>query len=384
MTVRLYPTALQEGAFFDVLNVTRRIYNHFLEHRQKAYRRRKESVSYNSQTAMLTRWRRNDSRIATVPYNFSREALKRLDRAFKSFFRRVKDGAEPGYPRFKGRDRWRSFEVLQTGNYVRDGKIRVPKLGLVRCRNLRDFEGITRSLRIIRKADRWFAQLLIDDGQEAPPRRPIERTIGLDLGLTHFVVGSDGHAIPAPKYFRKLEQKLARAQREVSRKRKGSQNRRKAVVKLQRMHLRVVDARADFAHKLSKFYVDRYDLIAVEALNIENMIKGRLTKGIMDAAWNQFLWDLSYKAERAGMQVVAVNPRGTTQNCSQCGQVVPKTLRDRVHHCPSCGLKLSRDHNAARNILNRGLEIVSNTPGRGEIHACGEPGCRLVEAGSSS
>lgn len=384
-TVRLYPNKSQERALVEYLDVSRRVYNHALEQRVKAYKRRAESIGYNQQTANLTRWRARNERVAAVPFAVCRAALKRLDRAFKNFFRRCKNGdAKKGFPRFKSWRHWDSFEILQEGNYVKDGKIVVPKLGMIRCRNLRPVEGRMKCLRVFRRGKRWFAQLVVDDGKSPPPKRPVETAIGLDLGLNLFVAGSDGYVVEAPRIFRRLERKLRRAGRAVSRKQKGSRNRRKAVMRLRRVHQKIADSRSDFTHKWSKVYANSYDLIAVENLTVKGMVQGRLAKSILDAAWSQFTSRLRYKAENAGAHFVEVDPRGTSQDCSECDQRVPKDLSVRIHRCPHCGLVADRDVNAARNILKRGLKVMSVAAGRAETkNACGEmPAGALCEAES--
>lgn len=361
MKVRLYPRPAQEARLFDYLRAGRRVWNHFLEHRIKIYKRRGESTSLYQQYGMLTHWRSNDERMASIPVTVERDALRRLDRAFDAFFWRCKVGEKPGFPRFKAAQRWNSFEILGPAKYIRIGRVRVPKIGLIRCRNLREIDGKVKSLRVVLRAGKWFGQLMYADGLPVPEKKPVVSAVGLDLGLTSFVAGSDGFTIPAPKHFRRLEKKLARVQRRASRRKRGSRNRRKAVRVVQAVYARIADARIDFTHRLSKFIVGRHDLIAVEDLNVKGMAKGHFAKSILDAAWGQFTAQLAYKAERAGCTLVKVNPRGTSQECSGCAQTVPKTLKVRVHVC-QCGLVLDRDVNAARVILNRGLDSLNIPP----------------------
>lgn len=371
MTVRLYPNHFQEERLIEYLDVSRRVYNHFLEHRRKAYQRRKEPVTYAHQTAMLTNWRHRDPRIEEIPFAVCREALKRLNRAFQNFFRRCKNGdLQKGYPRFKGKNHWHSFEILQSGNYVQNGHIHVPKLGQIKCRNLRPFIGRARMLRVVRRANRWFAQLLIDDGKSAASPKPIKKQIGIDVGIRSFVAESSGQILVAPRHFQSLEQQLIRASRRVSRRLKGSNNRRKAIGRLQRVHLKIADWRSYFTHKLSKHYAESFDLVAVEKLQIKKMTTGRMAKSILDAAWGQFLGRIRYKAESAGTTFVEVDPIGTSQECSQCGHCVPKSLSVRTHRCSYCGLTICRDVNAARNILLRALETLNGTAGRAETARC--------------
>lgn len=376
-TVRLYPTKAQEATLNEWFYQCRRAWNQFLEQRIKAYKRRKESVKYEQQTAYLTKWRQRDNRMMAVPFAFTRDAARRLDKAFKSFFRRVNAGETPGFPRFKSANRFRSIEYNRNGNYVHDGKIRVPCLGLIKARNLRDLEGTIKSLRILRKADKWIAQLVIDDGKKSPPKRPIKTTVGIDVGLNSFAVLSNGDKIDNPRYYRNAQVRLASAQRQLSRKTKGSKRRRRAVRRAARLHERVANCRKNFAHHLSKELVSRFDLIAIEDLNVLGLSRGMLAKSVHDAAWSHFRHCVTYKAENAGVTLIAVDPRGTSQTCSCCGAVVRKELSVREHECHACGLIMDRDENAAINVLKRAIASVGGeftrvewpTPGQVESPA---------------
>jgi putative transposase len=176
------------------------------------------------------------------------------------------------------------------------------------------------------------------------------------MGLKHLVITSDSEFFDHPKYFRQSERKLRRAQRRVSRRQKGSLSRQKAVVLLQKVHQRITNQRRDTSHKIASSLVDRYDLIAVENLQVQNMTKNHnLAKSILDASWSAFQSILSCKAEEAGKQVVKVDPKNTSQECSDCGQIVKKDLSVRVHDCPHCGLVIDRDVNAAKNVLQKAL-----------------------------
>ncbi len=187
---------------------------------------------------------------------------------------------------------------------------------------------------------------------------PTGRRVGIDLGLVSYVVDSDGRKFENPRYMRRSEDKIKKAQKNLSRKQKGSKNREKARMKLARAHEKIENQRRDHAHKLSRYYADNYDVIVVEDLDVKELKEkgfAGLRKSIHDAGWARFLQYLSYKAEGAGRKIVRVEPRGTTQHCSRCGAKVPKTLKDRVHWCPFCGYMADRDYNSARNILIAGV-----------------------------
>jgi putative transposase len=365
MTYHLYPTSAQRSRLFHYLNVGRQLFNHALAQRIAYYKETGNSLSYMTQTRDLTILREISQVLADVPAQIEREALDRLDKAFKNFFRRVKEGTgKPGFPRFKAASRWNSFGVSQPGMVIKNGcKVFVSGIGPIAGRNVRQFIGKAKMLRVIFLAGKWFAKVFVDDGQATPPIQPIKSAVGIDVGLSKFASLSTGEQIENPRFYRRLERKLARAGRNVSRKVKGSKKRRKAVRRLQRVHARITNHRMNFTHHLSKRILREHQLIAVEKLNIAGMARSRLAKSILDAAWGQFLFQLAYKAEEAGCLFVAVNPRGTSQECSKCGDIVQKSLSVRVHTC-TCGFVLDRDVNAAKNILQRALESAPG-PGRG-------------------
>ncbi len=359
LSYRLFPSPTQSARLFHFLKIGRTLYNHALEQRITHYRDTGETLSNFTQTKDLTQLRAVSIVLADVPVRIERDALRRLDTAFQAFFRRCEEGdAKPGFPRFKSANRWNSFSVSEPGNILRGNRVRISGVeGTIRARNVRPPEGKVKQLRIVHRAGKWFAQLTVDNGQQPPAKVPVVSAVGIDVGLESFATLSDGEKIDNPRFARKLEKKLARANRNVSRKQKGSKNRRKAVKRLQRVYAKIRDSRANFTHHLSKRIVREHQLIAVEKLNIAGMVRGRLAKSIMDAAWGQFLFQLHYKAESAGVQFVEVDPRGTSQECSGCGQTVQKSLSVRQHTCPHCGLSLHRDHNAALNILARGRRV---------------------------
>ena len=357
MTIALHPSRLQADRLDRFLFVGRIAFNRGLESRKHWYATSGKALTLYEQFGDLTAMRGADEFWSDVPVQVERDALRRLDKAYKAFFRRIKNGeSKPGFPRFKGRNRWHSFAIQDCGQVIKNARIRVSGVdGLIRCRNLRPVVGEIVEQRIVRRSDKWFCQLVIDDGKVAPPPVPIKSAIGIDVGLTTFATLSNGDTIANPRFGTKLARVLAHAHRNVSRTVKGSHNRRKVVARLQRVYLKVSNSRSNFTHHASKKIVSEHQLIAVEDLNVANMVRGRFAKSILDACWSQFIWQLAYKAEEAGCAFVRVNPEGTTQECSRCGQTVPKDLSVRVHACPSCGLVLGRDHNAAINVLQRAL-----------------------------
>jgi putative transposase len=351
--VAVYPTAAQARSLEIWLECARRVWNHFLEHRIKAWKRRKERATLYGHCKMLTSWRANDPQMAAIPQRLQRDAIDRLDKAFAGFFRRNKRGEKPGFPRFKRRGRWKSLWFPEQQRYVKNGRISVYTLGRIRCRNLRPIAGKVKEMRLIKRADRWFAYLVIDDGLAPATKRPVKREIGVDVGLSSFATLSTGDRIANPRHFCKAENKFQRSQRRLDRCLRGSKRRARRKLRLAKISWKILEARKDFIHKTSRRLINEFDLIAIEKLNMPKLARGRFAKFVSDAGWGRFRSYLSYKAESAGVTLVEVDPAGTTQECSQCGKVVPKTLADRWHSCPHCGLELNRDHNAAINILKR-------------------------------
>lgn len=325
----------------------------------KAYKRRGESINYNQQQSLLTKWRSCIDWVRSVPVCFERDALRRVDRGMKAFFRRVKSGEKPGYPRFKSWRRYNSLEYLAVGKYLRGDRIHVPCMGSVRCRGRLMPEGVQKGLRIVRRASGWYAQFILDNGKPKPKpeTKEIQSTVGIDMGLEYFASTSDGEHIDNPRFARTSQRKLRALQRKVSRRKKGSGRRRRAVKSLQRHHERIAAQRKSFCHQHSTALVQRYDLIAVENLNVSGMSRSSFGKSILDAAWTTFTNQLKCKAEDAGKSVVFVNPRGTSQTCPDCGSVKPKKLSERVHSC-ECGCRLQRDVAAAKVILSRALVVA--------------------------
>ncbi len=355
LTCRLYPNRLQEHILYRYLAAGRAFFNRSLDARIFWYDTTAQSISFYDQCADLAALRKADEFWGRIPSAVLRDAIRRLDKSFKAFFRRVKSGQASGFPRFKSESRWTSFIIHECGDVVRGNRIRVSGIeGLIRARNLRPITGKIKEQRIVRKAGKWFCQLVVETQDVAvePSHKP---AVGIDVGLKSFGTLSDGTAIANPRFGKKAERKLAHAHRMVSRTKKGSKNRRKAVSRLQQVYLRIQNLRHNFTHQESRKIANAYGVIAVEDLNVRGMVRSRFAKSILDACWSQFTSQLAYKAEEAGGVVVRVNPAGTSQDCSECGQTVPKDLSVRVHEC-SCGCVLNRDVNAARNILRRALD----------------------------
>ncbi len=358
---KLQPTSKQEQAMEFVVRRCRELYNAGLQERRDAWRMRGVSLTAASQSAQLPEIKEVRPEYHDLHSQVLQDVLTRLDRAFQAFFRRVKAGETPGYPRFQGRDRCKSFTYKQFGNgaTLDNGYLVLSKIGRLAVRWSRPLEGTPKTVTISREADGWYVSFSCAE----VPIKPLPLTgqeTSIDLGLESFATLADSSPIANPRIFRVAELNLKRAQRRVSRRQKGSHRRRKAVHLLAKAHQRVRRARADFHHKTALALVHRYDTIYHEALQTANMVRNHaLAKSISDAGWSQFCTILAAKAAYAGKRAVAVPPAFTTQACSGCGVIVQKGLSIRWHMCPDCGMSLHRDHNAALNILRLGQQSAA-------------------------
>ena len=379
---RLYPNSAQSQRLTDYIDSSRIIFNKALEQRIHAVKSNGKGIDYPNQQKQLTLQRRTED--MDIPVDIQRDGLRRVDVAFKNFFRRCKEGAKrKGFPRFKSANRYNSFTAGNAADFAKDGRVKIPGIKRsIRCRGMQPITAKQKRLTIVRRAGKWFGRILVDDEQQSPEKKQIKSSIGIDMGLNSFLTTSDGEKIDCPKHYRRLSHRLRRAQRLVSRRKKGSKRRGRAILSLQRIHAKIADCRDDFTHKLSKQLVGQYDFIAAEKLNIKGMVRSNLAKSILDAAWGQFLFRVSYKAENAGKTFDQGNPNGTTINCSGCGEPVPKSLSERTHRC-KCGLVLDRDVNAARNVLFRALKRIL-TPGAASVGKRREGSTSTTEQGALS
>jgi putative transposase len=356
---RLLPSKRQHVALREICESQRQLYNAALEERIDCYRKIGKSVSYMDQCKSLTLCRRDLPEMNALPVKLQRWTLKRLDEAFSGFFRRIKArNGKAGFPRFRGGGWWDSFGFGEfSGIRFDGGRLRfsgMPSgLKLHLHRTLPEGADI-RSCVFRRDGRGWHVSLQI--AVEAAEKRVAAKMVGIDLGLKVFAYCSDGVILPNPRIARKAERAQRRAQRALSRCKRGSSRRRKVKMRLARLHRKIADTRNTWLHQYSATLVKRTDLIVVEDLNVANMIRHpTLARSIADASWSKFLGFLAYKAERAGVHFVRIDPRKTSQKCSGCGELVPKSLAVRIHSCPHCGLVIDRDWNAARNILRAGL-----------------------------
>ena len=352
---RLYPSRSQESALWGVLDACRGLYNMALAERKYSYQLEGYSVSKADLYALAKHYRRTFPNADQMFSQTAQSVIEQVDLAFQSFFRRCKAGEKPGYPRFKGRNRFNSFLFKQFGTGARLDRHRLKLFGIgrVRVRWHRPLEGDIKTVRIVHKAGRWYACFACE--VEPPPPLPVTgHAIGLDVGISALVTTSEGEQIAHPAYYRVSQKRLRQLQRKLARAQSGSRNRQKALRAVQRQQERVANQRSDFLHKLSSKLVRNFDAIVLEDLRVSNMVRNpHLSKSILDSGWSMFRQYLTYKAESAGSRVTFVDPAYTSKTCSSCGAVFQDfDLSTRWVTC-ACGLSLNRDHNAALNVLSR-------------------------------
>lgn len=348
------PSKAIVAKFEQTLSLCRELYNAGLQERRDAYRLNQISISYQDQQNQLPEIKTIRDDLSNVYSQILQDALRRLDKTFKALFSRVSRGEKAGFPRFKGKDHYESFTFPQANGCFRleGNNLFLSKIRKVKIRLSQMMIGKVKTCTIKREVSGWFVIFTVETEQELLPKT--NQTIGIDVGIENFLTLSDGTQIENFKYFEASQKKLRLVQRSVSRKKKGSHSRRKAVVQLRKIHQKIKHQRNDFAHKISTSLVKEFDVIAIEDLNILGMSRGMLAKQVHDVAWNSFFQKLTYKAENAGKKLIKVNPNGTSQTCI-CEARVEKTLAQRHHHCVQCGLSVHRDIVSAQVILKRAV-----------------------------
>jgi putative transposase len=361
---RIYPTAKQARALERTLNECRWLYNYFLEQRKTAWEERQEGLTLYDQHGQLPALKRERLSLQDVHAQVLQNVGVRIDRAFKAFFRRSRNGEKPGYPRFRGRHRYDSFCFPQYGNgcKLEGNQLYLSKIGTVRVVLHREIEGEPKTVCVRRSpTDKWYVTIACE--WEPTALDPAPEHVGIDVGLVSFATFSTGATIENPRFFRAEEKSLAKAQRRLAKEAKGTPRRRKRRKVVARVHERTRWRRQEFSHQESRKIVNRFQTIAVEELSVNRMVHNHcLAKSISDAAWAEFTSMVRVKAEWAGRAFVAVNPAYTSQDCSRCGHRQKLPLSDRVYRCPCCSLELDRDLNAALNILRLGLQALGLGP----------------------
>lgn len=349
---RIYPNKKQQQAIDQTMETCKYLYNDLIYERKFMYKYDKTNIIYGWQQNSLPYRKKLNPYLQLTHSQVLQDVARRVDNAYKNFFRRVKAGEVPGFPRFKGKEQYNSFTYPQSGYAIEGDNLKLSYIGSIKIKLHREVEGNIKTCLIIRKNDKYYASFSCEVDTKVLPETG--KSVGIDMGISDFCITSDGVFYKAPGTYHKAEKTLKKAGRKVSRRKKGSRRRKKAVVELAKVHEKVANQRKDIAHKVANVLIMQYDIIAHEKLIIKNMVKNKyLAKSISDAGWGIFFKILSYKAESAGKAVIEVDPRNTSQMCCSCGNIVPKKLSERWHHCPHCGYFEHRDINAAKNILSK-------------------------------
>ncbi len=359
---RFYPTAEQELILRRTLGCVRLVYNKMLDHRTKAFYENQEKISYVKSSGILTEWKKLPelsflNEVSCVPLQ---QGLRHLQSAFKNFWDK-----RAAYPTFKKKRHGGSAEFTKSAFKYVDGKLYLAKcqepLPIRWSRQIpRHCSPSTVTVRLD-AAGRWFVSILVDD-PEIKPLKPCDSKVGIDLGITSMATFSSGEKVANPRHFDKLYKRLRKAQKALSRKTKGSNNRYKARLKVARIQARIKDSRQDFLHKLTTQLVRENQVIAVEDLAVQNMVKNhKLSRAISDCGWGELVRQLEYKAAWYGRKLIKIERWfPSSKRCSNCGHVVSKLpLSIRDWECPECGTHHDRDINAAQNILAQGLGLMS-------------------------
>jgi len=357
---RIYPNKKQIELINNQLFEACKLYNCALEHRIWQYKGAGKNISYKEQSSELKDIRK-DGFCKLENFSACQDVLRRLDKTFKAFFTRLKKGSKPGFPRFKPARRYDTltFPSYGDGCKIKGKKIYMQGIGDVYMRLHREIGGEIKTVSVTRKNEKYYIIFSCVVEKNILPKTG--SVIGIDMGLESLMADSNGNFIENPRWLRVSQNKLRVLQRSVSRKKKGSGERKKSIKTLSKFHEKVSNQRIDFLHKLSKQIVQDNDIICIEDLNIKGMAAGMLAKSVNDAAWGMFFQLLSYKAENADKEVRKVNPRGTSQRCNKCKTEVKKDLSVRWHECPSCGESVHRDVNSAKEILWLGTNLDALT-----------------------
>ena len=350
---RLYPNKLQENEMQAHIFLSKNLWNDGLEFAKQLYADYQRFPSRQAYQEI--------SKNSGLHSQVAQNVFIRLALAIRAKIRRKNAGLKGGFPRFKSIDRLKSLHYPQLGFSPREKKLKVSPFGEINIKKHREVEGTIKTLTLKREASgKWFAVLTVKT-EATPLQKNDGNPVGIDLGLINFAVLSDGTTIKNPRHLRKYEERLKKNQQDLSFKKKVSRNRKKAKKRLAVLHEKVRNTRKDFLHKLSRQLVHSHSLLALEDLASHEMAERNYGKSINDAGWSEFIGMLSCKAESAGSRVILVNPKNTSKECNDCGTLVSKTLWERHHDCPSCGLSMDRDLNAAINILNRATAGIAGS-----------------------
>lgn len=350
---RLYPNQAQLAALTGLLDVARWLYNHALAYRRKRWNESRKSVTYDQQAAMWRDWRNEcpeDNSLRLLNMTAGQQVLRRLDKAYHEFLK-----GRRGRPRFKGERHFNSINYKPgDGASLKGKRLYIQNVGLLKVKWHRPLvDGMLKNIVLVRKPSGWYVLLQVECADVEVPLST-NPPVGLDVGIHHALALSDGGMLDSPQYLKQSLKHLRVLHRRVARRKKGSKGRAEAVHQLAKFLEHIASQRRDWWHKVVFWLVNTYGVIALEDLRLAFMLRNdRLARSAHDVALGMFYEILGYKAFEAGVQLIFVDPRSTSQQCASCGELVPKALNVRVHECPHCGFTADRDVNAARNILSR-------------------------------
>lgn len=353
------PNKTQSQNLDNTLRLCKDLYNAALQERKEAYSLNRISINYQAQQNQLPDIKQTNPEYKEIHSQILQNVLKRVDLAFQGFFSRVKKGVKAGFPRFRSISRYDSFTFPQSGFSLSGNKLTLSKIGTVKLKLSRKIQGKVKTCQIKREIDKWFVIFTVETATQPLPKTGEE--IGIDAGVVSFLTLSDGSEIENNRFYQSTQKQLRVAQRAVSRKKKGGANRRKAVLKLRKIHQKIKNQRADYQHKISNYLVKTYDVICIEKLNLSGMVKSRLGKSLSDVAIGNFYRMLKCKAENADKRVIEIPAHFTSQTCSACGHCEKANRLSQAEFvCLKCNHNQNADWNAAKNILRLGKSALGS------------------------
>lgn len=376
---RIYPTYSQITKIENILSMCRYLYNWCLQERIESYKSDKKTINYYDQQSNLPQLKKERPWFKSVHSQVLQHVLKRLDTAYKNFFRK-----KIGFPKYKKKGQLTSICYTQFRTLPKDGKVEIPKIGSIKIRYHKQIPSYAKikTLTLIKEGGKWFVSFSLDLSEKEEIKLKTKRTLGIDLGLNNFVYRSDGQKKEIVETLKLSLKKIDKLHNKLSKVKKRSSRYKKLLFALQKAYYRYKCKKEGFHHKLIDEILKKYDIIFYEDLEVINMtkrpkpikdetgkylengatLKSKLNRCINIASWSSFIQKLKTKAENKGKQAIAVDPKGTTQRCSNCQTKVAKTLKDRMHNCPNCNLRIERDYNSALEILRLGMESLRTNP----------------------